>query len=447
MNPRRLVKKLSMAQIVADEKGIFLITSLMMVAILGMLSSIIVMAINTDVKISGNYKTYKQTFNIADAGIEHAKSELKTAVFDNVLNGTHSGAPGILSFGTDTAFANGIYSVTVEDDDDGDGDTTDDSNGRVIITSIGTLLTGGSKKSIQIIANKIPFTETPSAFFFPDNDNGETDSDRLVLGSGNAIDPDTDNGTEVGNVVKDVYITGQDTLDGSTNAGDGPMPDRMGIASQEAFRVQGGSQDPAVLAVMGFMGELIYHKSNLPDYDRTVFDGGTSADWGEGGGIDGPTEDDIKEYVAFLSDVDRRDIFVPSSKNKLSQTSLTDFGTSSGPKITYIEGNFEIDADITGYGILIVEGKFGIQASRFEYHGVIFIVCTGQFELNSSTSIVDVWGALLMLNYDEAGCTGASGEERLAVKKGTLHVYFSSDAISKYADGLTFTTDSWRELY
>ncbi|MCZ7622887.1 MAG: hypothetical protein M5U24_10430 [Candidatus Kuenenia sp.] len=52
-----------------------------------------------------------------------------------------------------------------------------------------------------------------------------------------------------------------------------------------------------------------------------------------------------------------------------------------------------------------------------------------------------------MITYGEPPCTGISGEERLEIPKGTMHIYYSTDAINKYADPLTFEVDSWREVY
>ncbi|QII13901.1 putative polygalacturonase [Candidatus Kuenenia stuttgartiensis] len=426
-----------------NDKGIALITALILIAVLAIAGTVVVITTTTDITISSNYKSSTQAFYIAEAGFEHAKAVLKVTAFDDVLDGTHGGSPGILNFGENVSFGNGTYTVTVSDDsNDWDGDTTADSNGKVVITSTGTL-SNGSKHITEATVSKIHFDSYPAAITMIDNENGATDNDRIVLGSGTDIDPVADNGSQIGNVVKDVFITGDDTLDGSANTGDGSGDDKLGVASQEEFRVQGGVQDPAVLVQVGFYNERLYNSSD-PNFDRPVLDGGSYSAYGTGTLAAGPSEVKVKSQVSNLQS--KADYSITA--NKLSQTSYTNFGTASSPKITYIPDDFDIDNSITGYGIMVVEGSLKIKGNTsFEFHGIIYIVCRGQLEIEASGGIVNMWGQIIMITYGEPPCTGISGEERLEIPKGTMHIYYSTDAINKYADPLTFEVDSWREVY
>ncbi|MCF6149500.1 MAG: hypothetical protein E3K37_12675 [Candidatus Kuenenia sp.] len=426
-----------------NDKGIALIAALVLVAVLAIAGTVGVVTTITDITISSNYKSSMQSFYIAEAGFEHAKAVLKVTPFDDVLDGTYGGSPGILNFGENVSFGNGTYTVTVSDDsNDWDGDTTADSNGKVVITSTGTL-SNGSTHITEATVSKIHFDSYPAAITMIDNENGTIDNDRIVLGSGVDIDPIGDNGEQIGNVVKDVFITGDDTLDSSTNTGDGSGDDKLGIASQEEFRVQGGVQDPAVLVQVGFSNELLYNSSD-PNFVRPVLDGGSSSAYGTGTIAAGPTETKVKSQVSYLQN--KADYSITA--NKLSQTTYTNFGTASDPKITYFPDDFDIDNSITGYGIMVVEGNLKIKgSSTFEFHGVIYIVCRGQLEIVASGGIFNMWGQIIMITYSESPCTSVSGEERLEIPKGTMHVYYSTEAISNYADPLTFEVDSWREKY
>lgn len=190
-----------------NEKGVVLIIALVLISVLAIVSVVALITTTTDIKISANYRDGIKAFFIADAGIERAKSEMRTVSFNDVLNGTIGGSPGFLSFGTNTSFAGGTYSVTVTDDDeDGDGipcpdDADDDclqnSNGKVIVTSVGSL-PNGSKRRIEVVVSQLPVDGLPSAVLFVDNENGDVEEDRIYLGPGTDIDPIADNDTKIG---------------------------------------------------------------------------------------------------------------------------------------------------------------------------------------------------------------------------------------------------------
>ena len=64
-------------QRLGDEKGLVLVVSLMMVAVIMLLGTTAVMTTSTDMKISANYKTGNQAFYVSEAGIEEARGRLK----------------------------------------------------------------------------------------------------------------------------------------------------------------------------------------------------------------------------------------------------------------------------------------------------------------------------------------------------------------------------------
>lgn len=455
------MKKLSLKEIKDNEKGMVLIIAIALLAVLALVGIIVVKTTNTDLKISSNYKTGAQATYIAEAGAERAKNALKNVRFDDVLAGNIGSSTGILSFGTYTSFANGTYTVKVIDDDedgdgvpcsdDGDDNCGDDDNGKIKIVATG-ITSNGSKRVIEVEVSKFPFDELPAAVTFVDNDNGDADEDRLKIESGTDIDLPAEYGTTRGQVDY-VLITGQDTLDAATVAattvGSGSGPDVRGMVSQEEFRAQGGVQSPSVLQNVGFniSDQTLCDPSLLdPNCPYAILDGIPSA-YGTGSGFTNLNEGTIKEDVSFLQN--NADYTI--TDNKISQTSYTALGTASDPRITYINqgSSFTIDSSITGYGIMVVDRELIISGNTsFEFHGIIYITCKGNLTVTSNSDYVAVWGAIIMINYGESGnCGGVSGEERLDVSKGSLRIYYSTDAINRYANPLTYTVDSWRQAF
>ena len=123
-----------------DERGIALIVALWAVALLFLLGIAFLSASVLESSISSNEVDRARTFNIAEAGLEHARRELRDIGINSTL-ATCTGNPCIAqinftSGGQKVSFAGGTYSVTVRDDAD-DADPTVDSNNKVIITSTG----------------------------------------------------------------------------------------------------------------------------------------------------------------------------------------------------------------------------------------------------------------------------------------------------------------------
>ena len=109
---------------------------------------------------------------------------------------------------------------------------------------------------------------------------------------------------------------------------------------------------------------------------------------------------------------------------------------------------FEMDQNLEGWGILLLEGRLRIKnASVIRWHGVIYLGCRSQLEMNDDVNdLFEVWGAIIMINRNDGACSGGSAEERLEFKKGMAHVYYSSDAIFRFASPLAISTLAWREL-
>ena len=89
-------QRLYPGQRLGDEKGLVLVVSLLMVAVILLLGTTAVLTSSTDMKISANYKTGNQAFYVAEAGVEEARGRLRgnsasnpNYIPDNFMNQTN----------------------------------------------------------------------------------------------------------------------------------------------------------------------------------------------------------------------------------------------------------------------------------------------------------------------------------------------------------------------
>lgn len=482
-----------------------LIVSLLLMILLTLLASSAITNSIIEVKISANFKRSNDAFYIAEAGIELAKIYSKSVSNDSLLQGDDglTGYPdlnadnGILFYTNpdcvqgDCPFpANsaGSFKVVATDNDEdadgvlcpgddvsngGDDDCWVDTDGQIILTSTGTTASGTTVQ-IEIVAGSFPFMDLPGAISFIDNDNGDTDDDRIRLGANGSFG---DVGTSAD--VAGAIITGLDTFDDSPTVGDvpGTSTDKPAIATQELFETTSGGVVKDVDALDEFgINEVTGNMCSPSPLDQDCLYAilsGSGVEPYVSGATDGPTESEVKSQVKTL--FGRKDIFIDTNNfpnggnprnNFLSAHPGIDyntnsdgyyhFGTAENPKITFFENGFDFDENTKGYGIMILDDTFSISGTtRFEFHGIIYVTCGGQFEMVSDNSIMEVWGAILMVNYAESvvsladghnkSCSGNSDEERFELKKGITHIYWSTQAIETFAEPLSYSSYAWRQ--
>lgn len=76
---------------VGNEHGAALIMAIIMLVILSILGSVVLMSSDTELKVSGNYQSAKQTFWVADRAVEYATSReilINMGVSENLITGT-----------------------------------------------------------------------------------------------------------------------------------------------------------------------------------------------------------------------------------------------------------------------------------------------------------------------------------------------------------------------
>ncbi len=77
----------------SNEKGIALVTALLFLIVLTILGTTAIVISSTDIKIGGNYKTTKQAFNDAEAGIQYAIKNIENGLSAKSLSLAGSSVP------------------------------------------------------------------------------------------------------------------------------------------------------------------------------------------------------------------------------------------------------------------------------------------------------------------------------------------------------------------
>lgn len=111
MVPSQSEKKRSRSPVshVENERGAALILAIVMLVILSVLGSVVLMSSDTELKVSGNYQSARQTFWVADRAVEYATSrDMLMAIDGGVINLTdtvhkdriEAAGGGVLTAGT-----------------------------------------------------------------------------------------------------------------------------------------------------------------------------------------------------------------------------------------------------------------------------------------------------------------------------------------------------------
>lgn len=154
---QQFTKKPSLNVMAGNEKGLVLIAALALIAILGLVSTVTVYTTNTDIKISGNYRTSTQAFYMAEAGIHDALGRLMDGSISDSgakLDPDWNDASVYSSTGLNNSFTVKHYVI-------GGSVVTDDSGTPLfLINSTGT--SSSSAKQIEAVVGIIyalPFTK------------------------------------------------------------------------------------------------------------------------------------------------------------------------------------------------------------------------------------------------------------------------------------------------
>ena len=373
---------MKIVQHIENEQGMVLLTSLMLMVILFILGTTAYLISSNDLKIGGNYKTSKQAFYVAEAGIEHAIGVLKKKKdYTPILDGTDTATsgPGILTkIGSGPkSFADGTYEVLVFDNDDGDSDLTVDADQKVYITSTGTK--DGATATIQVLfmANYLPIS---------------VDGALSVFGEGPGV-----------------TVGGSAEIDGRDHDVPGD------VESDDDFACSGSNCAGELNGDPGTAG--IYAANEGEPLNPGIYD------------TEAPQQDVFGTPEVNLDGADRLDAWLafattatPDTVFKGDQmfTGKTTYGTRTDPQITVVEGSLEVKAGgtVDGCGILIVNGNLNV-VGTLHWEGIILV--TSGAELS-----VDALGTAYLLGAVVAAGAGTVSEVNLT---GNASIGYSSEAI------------------
>ena len=317
------------------ERGIALITVLLLLLIVTPLAAMAFLQARTDWLLERNLLAEQQAFHVAEAGLEHALAVIRPGT---PLGSLWTGRDGIAGTADDGVFPfeDGVpapfphapfrYDVRVERRDRGVG---------LVSTGVGR---HGAQKTVRGIVDQSPLPFTPGAV------SAQADGLRLELGTAG------------------FRLSGHDHR----------LSDEPGSATGSAPAVPGLAvgTDGAVAALRARLG---------PDGRARVQGGGGEPSIASG------TTLDVEAVVNAV--VQRPDVIALSTLQATEQLSL---GERSTPRITVVSGDADISGAVDGAGILIVRGALRVSGS-FRFTGPVMVL--GAVAGDTASTVV-VHGAL-----------------------------------------------------
>jgi len=191
-----------------NEGGVAIITVLMFLILLAILAPVALKKTGQDSKATSNYLRDKQTFYMAEAGIQHAMNTLYASAVDGLDAELTTNAGVMLNA---QGFGNGTYTVTATDNDDGDGNLNSDTDNIIYLQSVGTL--NGQNRTIRVLVRASTVSTVPASAILTDDDLIIT-GNANILGAGAGIHTNGDLDSS-GNMV----VSGSVSAVGTANVG------------------------------------------------------------------------------------------------------------------------------------------------------------------------------------------------------------------------------------
>lgn len=386
-------------------KGFIAVTALLIMAILLMIGVAFLSMATTENTMVVNEINGQVAFNIAEAGIDHAKRVLLDPTNNN-LNSILATGPnqGILSFGASVTFAGGTYAVRVTNNYpsligstlyfignislDPSGLATTDTDSRVVVESTGTYRT--AVKVIRVLI-EIPLGP-PSPIYTMNGPGPGSPPPRDVTDftfNGNSFlvqGRDTAPG-QTSPIPGGAAVTGLGVMDCST-CDDTPLEEATdALNSQQLNNITGATPNPSIAVVT----------SPITASDLTTFE----------------------SYLIANANVTYNDSTTIEGASTI--------GTQSSPQITVVNGDLDLQGTASGVGTLLVTGRFRMRGNA-TFQGIILVDGDGRVELEGSNQI---WGSVMHINRSSSN----GGETRLRID-GNAQVYYSRQAIQN-APGAT----------
>lgn len=359
-----------------NEKGVVLVTVMIVILLLSLIALGANSNITTDTTIVSNYSNGTKALYIAEAGLQRAKNECIRQYmtngwsdFDTILSNGLRDANDNAMTGSEISFHDGTFRLWVSNDGDS-GNSTNDVNRTIVIKSRGTVGSSTVTVEAHLRMNVLPII--PGAVTVV----GEADTNNSFNGTSFRIDgrdwriADTE---ETG-------PTGTDTNKYGIAVGD--------IASYSAQ----GTTDNAVTSVIGDLGS-----SQRP----LVTGSGTASATPSVGAETTVTKENLRALADAMRLIADNSLYFPG--NCTGNTALTTmpgtdyqdncvsnwpsgkttcFGTQDHPKITYIDAidnsidntGVTFSGNITGYGVLVLDGNDLKITGTIDWTGLIIQV-------------------------------------------------------------------------
>lgn len=237
---------LPIRSIFRNEKGIVLPIALMFLAILGLLGTTAVITTTTDLKIGGNYKTSKQAFYDADAGVQYAIAKIEDGLSDGTFTLPASGETSSLTYSAPAGFSFTFSDVTKTDTNRYTFTSTGSGpgNAQAVIeasfkrdSALNYAVFGDQKAEIKNSANiySYDYDTTPSPT--PSDSTGEADTGsngHIEIKSDAYIDGDVALGDDGAGTEATIEIKTGVTITGDTGVDvDRVDPDPLGVVGGE----------------------------------------------------------------------------------------------------------------------------------------------------------------------------------------------------------------------
>ncbi len=401
--------------LIKTQKGIALITAILMLVVLSVIGIIAVNVTTIGAKITGNTRTSKQAFYMAEAGIEAARELLRSRIEGGSTvsaelfsvrgeNGVLTDSTNVANFsGTDnddspfinTTMGNGRYMVYLTNDNEPSGGVTSltDTNSQVTLTSFG-YGPDNSRVVIQtIVIRNIP--NLPGAITMPGPD--------VIFHAGNS------NASEANGYDYPAIAVNSTTSRTSAIAG---------IPSGRLDNYQG----------LGYDGTTT---PKTPSVVNMTFDGL----WG-----------DLSKLQTFYQNLKWMADFSSPSNPGFT------LGTVSDPKVVVIDGNYTVPGGTTGAGILLVTGNL-VFNGNIDYDGIILVIGKGSLT-RSGAGNGNITGGVYVANIaGDDGNINTTADNKWGIPTwdtsggGTSDIDKVLSSENNALQKLPFVKTSWKQIY
>jgi hypothetical protein len=472
----RPVQKLCLGSL-RDEDGVGLLITLIALAIFGTLALFTSMRSVTEVRISDNYESRVQAKQAALAGINHARELLRGCDFNDFLkgpDGTYTNTSSYLVVARSMAARNPVTwalarSMNIDNPTSSVQNLADDgllntgkygtTNGIILIPSAGIAQTapnpyvGGTIVTSRYFVKITDNNGEASELARDGADNPFVDGDHIIIvrsmgisrtireeGGGTvransvAVFEARFQRTNTWDIDAPLIVEGDDVLPSAPNMFDGnsflldgghasygiatidtdrnsgsPLPNQIAghLDINQQNNVQGLGGSPSISDITGNLtspDQLLLLDPNylhrfvtqeIPLIADAVFQG--DQHWAGG------SAPDIGSY----------DIRNPPND------------PSQHPRVTYVDGDLDVQGNLEGGGLLVIRGKL-TGGGSFNFNGLIMVL--GQGEIDLSGLNMGVNGGIFVANLTESNGTISFGTPRLTMA-GNSDIHVHSDAL------------------